>query len=149
MIYFDDIQVGQQAVFGPLIVSADEIVDFARKYDPQPFHLSDAGARDTFFGSLAASGWHTAAMTMKLIVTGRSEPWADLGSPGFDDLRWQQPVYPGDRLRVHTTVQDKQASASSAQQGTVRLYVETANQHAEVVMSMTLSALLERRLASV
>src|SRR5699024_11136290 len=147
MIYFGDIQPGQQASFGPLTVAADEIVSFARKYDPQPFHLSDEGARDTFFGSLAASGWHTAAMTMKLIVTGRDEPWAGLGSPGFDDLRWQRPVYPGDQLRVRTEVLDKQASTSSAEQGTVRLYVETVNQHADMVMSMTLSALLARRAA--
>lgn len=145
MMYYEDIEPGRKATFGPLAVSADEIVDFAKKYDPQRFHLSDEGARDTFFGSLAASGWHTAAMTMKLIVAFRAEPLASLGSPGFDDLHWHQPVYPGDELHARTQVLDKWLSESCDDRGIVRLYIETLNQRDDVVMSVTSMVFMARR----
>ncbi len=145
MIYFEDMTPGQQTTCGPLSVSADDIIRFARKYDPQPFHLSDEGAAGTLFGTLAASGWHTAAMTMKLIIDHRDEPLASLGSPGFDDLRWSKPVYPGDTLRASTRVIDKRASESRPDMGIVRFEIETFNQNDELVMRLTSIAMMAKR----
>lgn len=147
MIYFEDMQPGQEESYGTLTVTAEAVVCFAEKYDPQPFHLSDEGARGTIFGSLAASGWHTAAMTMKLVID-REEPLASLGSPGFDDLRWHKPVYPGDKLRARTRVLDKRESESRDDLGIVHIYIETLNQHDTVVMSYTSIAMVARREAA-
>lgn len=145
MIYFDDLEVGQEDVFGPLTVTAEAIVEFARKYDPQPFHLSDEGARGTLFGSLAASGWHTAAMTQRLIIDYRPEPLASLSSPGLDDLRWRTPVYPRDELRARTRVEGMKPSRSRPEMGTIRLVIETLNQNDVVVMDFTLIVMMARR----
>lgn len=144
MIYFEHVDVGQEQTFGPLRVSAEAIKAFAEKYDPQLFHLSDAGARGTLFGTLAASGWHTAAMTQQLIIGYRDEPLASRGSPGVDDLHWRTPVYPGDELRARTRIVDKTPSRSRPDMGTVRVYIETINQDAVVVMDLTLIVMLER-----
>ena len=99
MIYFEDLEVGAETEFGSYEVTREEVIEFARKYDPQPFHLSDEAAAKTHFGRIAASGWHTCAMTMAVIaryVVGDEQ--AGLGSPGVDELRWLKPVYPGDTL---------------------------------------------------
>ena len=105
MIYFDDIHVGDGTLFGHYDVTREEVLEFARKYDPQPFHLSDEEAAKTHFGRLAASGWHTCAMTMAVIARHVVETeQAGLGSPGIDELRWLKPVYPGDRLTVRGEV---------------------------------------------
>src|SRR4249919_1095788 len=105
MIYFEDCAVGTETLFGHYDVTREEVLEFARKYDPQPFHLSDEAAAKTHFGRLAASGWHTAAMTMAVIARAVVEDkQAGLGSPGVDELRWLRPVYPGDRLTVHGKV---------------------------------------------
>lgn len=145
MIYYEDLAVDQCDLFGPVTVDADEVVEFARRYDPQRFHLSDEGARDTYFGRLAASGWHTAAMTMKLMMTGRAAPLASLGSPGLEDLRWRKPVYPGDRLRARVTVTAKRLSKSRPEMGLVHFSVETLNQDDVVVMSFATLSMLARR----
>ncbi len=145
MIHYEDLAVGQCDLFGPITVDADEVVDFARRYDPQRFHLSDEGARDTYFGRLAASGWHTAAMTMKLMMTGRAEPLASLGSPGLEDLRWRKPVYPGDRLRAQVTVTDKRLSKSRPEMGLVHFSIETLNQDDVVVMSFNTVSMIARK----
>src|SRR3990170_7884666 len=101
MIYFEDMEVGGERVFGQYDVTREEVLEFARKYDPQPFHLSDEAAAKTHFGRLSASGWHTCAMTMAVIARFVVEDeQAGLGSPGGDELRWLQPVHPGDRLTV-------------------------------------------------
>lgn len=146
MIHFEDIEPGQQEVFGPLTVTAAAITAFAGKYDPQPFHLSDEGAQGTLFGSLAASGWHTAAMTQQLIIGYREEPLASLGSPGLDDLHWRKPVYPGDELWARTRIVDKTPSHSRSDMGTTRIYIETVNQDDAVVMDFTLIVMLAHRL---
>ena len=100
MQYFEDIVVGAKASFGSYEVTREEVIDFARRYDPQPFHLSDEAAAETHFGRLSASGWHTCAMAMSMIVENlRNNKQAGLGSPGVDELRWLKPVYPGDTLR--------------------------------------------------
>ena len=101
MRYFEDIAIGAETDFGSYEVTREEVIDFARKYDPQPFHLSDEEAAKTHFGRLAASGWHTCAMTMAVIARKVvDDEQAGLGSPGVDELRWLKPVYPGDTLHV-------------------------------------------------
>lgn len=145
MIYFEDMQPGQEQILGPLTVDAEAVIAFAKKYDPQPFHLSDEGARGTLFGSLAASGWHTAAMTQSLIIGAQPEPLASLGSPGLDDLHWRKPVYPGDELRARTRILAKQPSESRPTMGTTRIQVETLNQNDEVVMYFTLIVMVARQ----
>ena len=110
MIYFDDLDVGEETLFGHYDVTREEVLEFAQKYDPQPFHLSDEAAAKTHFGRLAASGWHTCAMTMAVIARHVvATEQAGLGSPGVDELRWLKPVYPGDRLTV--TRQDRRKDA--------------------------------------
>src|SRR6478736_1159008 len=99
MIYFEDLVVGAEREFGTYEVTREEVLEFARKYDAQPFHLSDEAAAKTHFGRLAASGWHSCAMTMAMFVEWlEHDPQASLGAAGIDELHWAKPVYPGDTL---------------------------------------------------
>jgi len=102
MIHYEDLKPDLHETHGSTTVTAAAITRFAERYDPQPFHLSDADARNTPFGALAASGWHTTALTLQLFTGQRREPLASLGSPGFDDLRWPRPVLASDTLRVQS-----------------------------------------------
>lgn len=145
MIHYEDLGVGATVELGPTSASAEEMIAFAKRYDPQPFHLSDAGAANTYFGRLAASGWHTAALTMRLMMTGRDEPLASLGSPGFEDLRWRKPVYPDDQLTARVTVASKRLSESRPEMGLVKFEVETRNQDDVVVMSFVSTSMMARR----
>ena len=146
MIYFEDVEVGAERVFGHYDVTREEVLEFARKYDPQPFHLSDEAAARTHFGRLAASGWHTCAMTMAVIVKAiTDERQAGLGSPGVDELRWLKPVYPGDRLTVSGKIVDKTPSRSKPDIGSVRTETTVSNQHGEPVMRFTSIVLMRRR----
>lgn len=146
MIYFDDLQVGQETEFGHYDVTREEVLEFARKYDPQPFHLSDEAAAKTHFGRLAASGWHTCAMTMAVIVRKLTEQQqAGLGSPGVDDLRWLKPVYPGDRLTVHGTIVETTPSRSRPEIGTIRTRTVVTNQDDIPVMRYTSIVMMLRR----
>ena len=138
MIYFEDLEVGAETEFGSYAVTREEVLEFARKYDPQPFHLSDEGAANTHFGRLCASGWHTAAMTMAVIarkVVGEEQ--AGLGSPGIDELRWLKPVYPGDTLHVRGKIIDKTPSRSKPDMAIVTTRSETRDQDGEVVQVFT------------
>ena len=113
MIYFEDLEVGAETDFGSYEVTREEVLEFARKYDPQPFHLSDEEAAKTHFGRLAASGWHTAAMTMAVIARHVvDDEQAGFGSPGIDELRWKKPVYPGDTLHVRGQIVEKTRRAA-------------------------------------
>lgn len=146
MKYFDDIEVGAETVFGDYDVTREEMLEFARKYDPQPFHLSDEAAAQTHFGRLAASGWHTTAMTMAVVVGHfLKESQAGLGSPGVDELRWLKPVHPGDRLTVRGTVIDKTPSRSKPHIGTIRTRTVVSNQDGVDVMSFTSIVMMLRR----
>jgi acyl dehydratase len=146
MRYFDDIQPGDRASFGRYEVTRDEVLDFARKYDPQPFHLSDEGAAATHFGRLAASGWHTCSMTMAMIVAEMGDgPQASLGAAGIDELRWLKPVYPGDVLRCENEVVEVRASRSRPEMGSVRTQTTTFNQKDEPVLRFISIALMRRR----
>jgi len=147
LIYFEDLEIGREADYGRYEVTREEVLDFARKYDPQPFHLSDEAAAKTHFGRLAASGWHTCAMTMAVIVRHLStgEGQAGLGSPGVDDLRWLKPVFPGDTIHVRGKIVDKTPSRSKPEIGTFRTETTVSNQHGEPVMRMTSIVLIRRR----
>ena len=146
MIYFEDVEVGAERVFGHYDVTREEVLEFARKYDPQPFHLSDEAAAKTHFGRLAASGWHTCAMTMAVIVKAITEDrQAGLGSPGVDDLRWLMPVYPGDRLTVSGRILEKTPSRSKPNIGSVRTETTVTNQDGEPVMRFISIVLMLRR----
>jgi len=146
MIYFEDLEVGAETDFGSYDVTREEMLEFARKYDPQPFHLSDEEAAKTHFGRLSASGWHTAAMTMAVIaryVVGHEQ--AGLGSPGIDELRWKKPVFAGDTLHVRGRIVDKTPSRSRPEMGSYRTDTTVTNQNDEVVMSFTSIVLMRRR----
>lgn len=133
--YFDDFEIGTVREFGEYHVTEAEVIEFATKYDPQPFHLSDEAAKKTLFGGLCASGWHTCAMVMRMLVDNmpKGESGA-LGSPGLDELRWLKPVFPGDTLRMKSTVMDKRESRSRPDMGSVFMQNEAFNQHDEVVV---------------
>ena len=146
MIYFEDLVVGEETLFGHYDVTREEVLEFARKYDPQPFHLSDEAAAKTHFGRLAASGWHTAAMTMAVIVKAMgAQPQASLGSPGVDELRWLRPVYPGDRLTMSGTILEKTPSRSKPDLGSFRTWTVVTNQDGIDVMRFTSIVLIKRR----
>jgi len=149
MIYFEDLEIGRATDFGSYEVTREEVLDFARKYDPQPFHLSDEAAAKTHFGRIAASGWHTCAMVMAVIVdhsaSGRGEPQAGLGSPGIDELRWLKPVYPGDTLHVQGEVIEKTPSRSRPDLGSFRTRTTVTNQDDVPVMTFTSIVLIRRR----
>ena len=146
MLYWEDVEVGSTRLFGHYDVTREEVLEFAHKYDPQPFHVSDEAAARTHFGRIAASGWHTAAMSMRVIVDALSiEPQASLGSPGVDDLRWLKPVYPGDRLAVSGRVVDKTPSRSKPGLGTIRSQTTVTNQDGVDVMRFTSIVLMQRR----
>ena len=146
MIYFEDLVVGVETNYGSYDVTRDEVLEFARKYDPQPFHLSDEEAAKTHFGRLSASGWHTAAMTMAVIARHVvDDQHAGLGSPGIDELRWKKPVYPGDTLHVSGRIVEKTPSRSRPEMGSFRTETRVKNQTGEVVMTFTSIVLIRRR----
>lgn len=148
--YFDDMEVGKIERFGRYEMTLDEVLAFARQYDPQPFHLSDEGAAPTLFGKLAASGWHTAAATMRMVVNHwQAEGYdkASLGGIGTDELRWIKPVYPGDVLSMEVELIEKTASRSKPDRGIIRTRWTTLNQHGEPVMTQTSIGMIRRRMA--
>ncbi len=146
MLYFEDLVVGHKSAFGRYVVTRTEVLEFAQKYDPQPFHLSDEAAAETHFGRLAASGWHTAAMMMRMLVENMSViQQAGLGSPGLDEVRWLKPVYPDDTLRLETELLDKTPSRSKPDLGSFRTRATVFNQHDVAVMSVVSIGLIRRR----
>ena len=146
MIYFEDIVVGSSQTFGTYEVTKEEVRDFAQKYDPQPFHLDDEAAAGTHFGRISASGWHTCAMTMAMLVENlTANRQAGLGSPGVDQLRWKKPVYPGDTLRCESTVLEKRRSKSRREMGIFKSRITTFNQHDEPVLEMVSNGLIRVR----
>ena len=146
MRYFEDLEVGAETHFGSYDVTREEVLEFARKYDPQPFHLSDEEAAKTHFGRIAASGWHTCAMTMAVLARYVVEHrQAGLGSPGIDQLRWRRPVYPGDTLHVRSTIVEKTLSRSKPDMGSFRSDMVVTNQDDQAVMTFTSIVLIRRR----
>ena len=134
--YFEDYVPGSVHEFGSIAVEEAEMINFARRFDPQPFHIDPEAAKQSIFGGLIASGWHTASLAMRLLVDHYISHVASLGSPGVDELRWLKPVRPGDTLSVRITLLEAQRSRSKPDQGFIRGSTEVLNQHGEVVMTM-------------
>ncbi|WP_375290363.1 MaoC family dehydratase [Qipengyuania sp.] len=146
MLYFEDIEIGRRQSFGRYDVTREEVIDFASKYDPQAFHLDDEAAAATHFSRLSASGWHTCAMTMRMLVENmKTESQAGLGSPGIDNLQWKKPVYPGDTLRVETEVIEKRRSKNRPDMGLFKSRCRVFNQDDIVVLEMVSNGLIRVR----
>jgi acyl dehydratase len=145
MLYFEDFPLGDVRESPSRAVTHDEIVAFARQFDPQPFHLDDEAAKRSIFGGLLASGWHTCAIYMRLMWETFLKDTASLGSPGVDEIRWVKPVRPGDTLRVRFTVVEAVPSRSKPDRGIVRVLSEVFNQHGEIVMTMRGLGMYARR----
>ncbi len=143
--YWEDFYLGQVRESGGYSLSEDEIIEFARTYDPQPFHTDREKAKQSFFGGLIASGWQTASLCMRMICDVYLLEAASLGSPGVDEVRWVKPVRPGDTLHLKTTVLETRASRSRPDMGTVRSRSEVYNQHGELVMHMSGVGMFRRR----
>lgn len=143
--YFEDYIPGQVSEFGRIKVEEAEVIAFAQRFDPQLFHTDPEAAKQSVFGRLIASGWHTLCLMMRLIVDHYISPAASLGSPGVDEVRWTKPVYPGDVLSLRVTVLDAERSRSKPDRGLVRSYVEALNQNGEVVMTMKGLSLIKLR----
>ena len=144
-IYFEDLTPGRTFELGTVEVTEDEIVEFATRFDPQPSHIDPAAAAETMYGGLIASGWHTCAMCMRLLVDGLVEGAASLGSPGMEQIRWLAPVRPGDRLTARTTVEEARPSRSKPDRGTITLVTELENQDGVVAMTMRGMGMYSRR----
>lgn len=141
---FEAMAVGQVRTYGAYRVTEEEIIEFAQKYDPQPFHLDHEAARHSLFGGLCASGWHTCAMTMSMMVADMAQHGSSLGSPGVDHLRWKKPVYPGDVLSVRMEILETKVSESRPTVGFVTGKTSVLNQAGDEVMEFISKGMFPR-----
>ncbi|WP_334133446.1 MaoC family dehydratase [Tepidimonas sp.] len=144
-LWWEDLAVGDSRELGSLRVTEEEIIAFARQFDPQPFHLDAEVARHSVFGALCASGWHTCALAMRLMVTNFLHDTSSLGSPGLESLKWLKPVFPGDELRLRHTITDKRPMSKRPDVGLVRTVWELFNQHGDKVLHMEGWGMFRRR----
>lgn len=144
-MYLEDFSIGQTFRSGSATVDPDRLRAFAAEFDPQPFHMDEAAARDSLFGRLVASGWHTAAITMRLLVDGEMKVAGGSIGAGVEEMKWPRPVYPGDVLRVESEVLEVRPSRSNPERGIVRMRSTTLNQHDEPVMIQTAALIVPRR----
>ena len=144
-LYLEELSVGQRFTSGTHAVDAAQIKAFAAQFDPQPFHLDDDAAKGTLFAGLAASGWHTAALTMRLLVESALKPAGGLVGAGFDEFRWPRPVRPGDELRVESEVLEVRPSKSRPGQGLVKVRMTTLNQDGDAVQVLVANIVVPRR----
>ncbi len=143
--YFEDFKIGTVTLFGPRLVTREEIVDFATDYDPQPQHLDEVAARDTLLGGLCASGWHTCCLMMRLIADGFINQSASMGAPGVDEVKWLKPLRPETEIRVRATVLDARPSASRPDRGFVKFLFEVLDPRDTVLMTLTSPLMIGRR----
>lgn len=143
--YLEDFAVGQTYGSGRLTVDRNRIKAFAAEFDPQPFHLDEEAARQSIFGELAASGWHTAALTMRLLVDGELKPAGGIVGLGFDEFRWPAPVRPGDELSLESEILEVRPSKSRPNQGLIKVRTTTRNQHGEAVQVSVGTLIVPRR----
>ena len=144
-IYLDDFRAGEVREFGRHVVTEEEIIDFAKRYDPQPFHVDPEAAKASTFGGLIASGWMTCGVAMRMMCDGYLLQTASMGSPGVDSIRWLQPVRPGDVLRLRLTTREVRPSQSKPDRGIVRTGWEMLNQCDQVVLTMEGMGMFGRR----
>ncbi|MCC7275984.1 MAG: MaoC family dehydratase [Alphaproteobacteria bacterium] len=145
MRYFEDFRVGDVYELGSRSVTREEILDFARQFDPQYFHVDEERAKESIYGGLIASGWHTAAITMRLAADGIILQSASMGSPGVDELRWLKPVRPGDTLSARMEILSSRASDSKPDRGIVNSRVEVKNQDGDTVLTWKAMGMYRRR----
>jgi acyl dehydratase len=143
--YWEDLKVGSVRDLGTVTLSAEEIKDFAVRFDPQPFHIDEAAGRRSIFGKLCASGWHTCALAMKLTVENFLHEAASMGSPGVENLRWLKPVYPGDTLHLRQKIVESRALRTRPDVGLVRSAWEMSNQNGDAVLQMEGYGMFRRR----
>jgi acyl dehydratase len=143
--YLEDFSVGQTYGSGRLRVEEERIKSFAAEFDPQPFHLDADAARASILDGLAASGWHTAALTMRLLVESELKPAGGIVGVGFDELRWPRPVRPGDELRVESEILEVRPSKSRPEQGLIKVRTTTFNQNSETVQVLVSNLIVLRR----
>lgn len=144
-IWWEDLEIGQVRDLGTISPTREEIIAFASQFDPQPFHLSEEGGKASVFGALSASGWHTCAMAMRLMVTNFLQLTSSLGSPGLESLKWTKPVYPGDVLRLQHTITEKRGMSKRPDVGLVRTVWEMFNQNGDKVLHMEGYGMFRRR----
>jgi acyl dehydratase len=144
-IFFEDFEVGASGECGPRTVTRDEIIAFAREFDPQPFHLDEEAAKGTFVGELIASGWHTCALIMRIMFDGLIRNTSSMGAPGMDEVKWQKPVRPGDTLTVRWSVIDKRSSRSRPEMGLVKIGLLLLNQRGEIACEQLFWMMAGRR----
>ncbi len=147
-VYFEDFVVGQRRELGARSVTEDEIVRFARDFDPQPFHTDPEAAKASIYGGLIASGWHTCSLLMRILCDSYLLDTASMGSPGVDEIRWRKPVRPGDTLTAFSTVKEARISQSKPDRGVIVSESELLNQHGDVVLTMRGMNLIRRRPAA-
>ncbi|MET0310506.1 MAG: MaoC family dehydratase [Burkholderiaceae bacterium] len=143
--YWEDLQPGTVRDLGTITPTAQEIKDFAAQFDPQPFHLDEEAAKDSIFGGLCASGWHTCSMAMKLMVTNFLQDSASMGSPGLESVKWLKPVFPGDTLNLRHTITESRPLNKRPDIGLVRTTWEMFNQEGEKVLHMEGYGMFRRR----
>ena len=144
-VYWEDLQPGQVLDLGSITPTREEIIAFATQFDPQPFHLDDQAAKASVFGGLCASGWHTCAMAMRLMVTNFLQTAASLGSPGLENVKWMKPVFPGDTLRLQHRILEARPMSKRPDVGLVRTHWEMFNQHGDQVLHMEGWGMFRRR----
>jgi len=145
VLYFEDFPPGDVRESPPRTITREEMVAFARQYDPQPFHLDDEAAKKSIYGGLIGSGWLTVSVMMRLLWDTMLKDTVSLGSPGSDEIRWLKPVRPGDTVRARFTVVEAIPSRSKPDRGVVKTYTEILNQHGEIVMTMRGLGMFGRR----
>lgn len=143
--YFDDFVVGRTLEMGTYTVTEEEILTFARQYDPQPFHIDAEAAKHSIYGGIISSGWMTCSIMMRLLVDNMTSKAASMGSPGVDEIRWLKPVYAGDTLSVSLVVLDARASSSKPDRGVVHTQWEATNQRGELVCTVKGMGMYGRR----
>ncbi len=143
--FWEDLPVGTTLDIGSITVDRDEVIEFASKYDPQPFHLDEDAAAKSMFGKLSASGWHTCAMAMGVMVRGFLHESSSLGSPGLEQIKWLKPVFPGDTLTLTQTITESRPMASRPDVGLTRTLWKMFNQHDEQVLLMDGYGMFRRR----
>jgi acyl dehydratase len=143
--HWEDFEPGSVTVYGPRLVTREEIVAFAAEFDPQPMHLDEAAAANTLLGGLGASGWHTCCLLMRLITEGFLLDSASMGAPGVDEVRWLKPVRPGTQIRVRVTVVDKRVSSSRPEMGFVKFQYEVLDEQDMVLTTLVSSMMMLRR----
>jgi acyl dehydratase len=147
-LYWEDLKPGAVSVYGPRMVTREEIVAFAAEFDPQPMHLDEAAAANTILGGLGASGWHTCCLMMRIICDGFLLNSSSMGAPGIEEVRWLAPLRPGTHIRVRATVLDTRASAKRPEMGLAKMNLEVLDDRDAVIMTLGTTFMMGRRVVA-